>query len=523
VVEDTLTPGLFISGRFRLKRLLGRGGMGSVWSAHHLTLEKDVAIKFLEPRWSSSEDARWRFAQEAIAVARMKSPHVVSVLDYGFTEQNRAFIVMELLHGEDLGQRLARSTSLSLEETCNVVTQTCRGLEKSHSLGVIHRDLKPENLFLSDEEGMVVKLLDFGVAKAVGMSAESHITDTGQIVGTPLYMSPEQALGRLVDTRSDLYSLAVIAYRCLAGRLPFMGKQPGELIVALSMLTPPAPSGFVRGLPASLDSWFASMFRKDPDARCAQTATELASSFVAACQGRFADPEGDPAGLLALSKATAPTLIASLESEQVGRSSDGVVPQSGARRSRKAALWRLALLVPPPVVGALFILWQHDHVAPRTLPPAALQVAPGASPAPAEAPRKVLLSLRVNAPDASIYLDGTRIGDTPFAGLQPLDGSPHTLRVEAPGHVTLEREIRLERDLQVELVMSPLPAPAEVPRTIKKLRASKRPDGERAATSVAPPRAPLEPPEPAPPTVHAEEAHKRRPLELDRNPPWQSP
>jgi hypothetical protein len=521
VVEDTLTPGLFISGRFRLQRLLGRGGMGSVWAAHHLTLEKDVAIKFLEPRWSSSEDARWRFAQEAIAVARMKSLHVVSVLDYGFTEENRAFIVMELLHGEDLGQRLARVSSLTMEETQEIVAQTCRGLEKSHSLGVIHRDLKPENLFLSDEDGMLVKLLDFGVAKAVGMSAASHVTDTGQIVGTPLYMSPEQALGRLVDTRSDLYSLAVIAYRCLAGRLPFMNKPAGELIVALSTLTPPAPSGFVTGLPASLDSWFASMFRKDPDARCAQTAAELSETFARACSGCFEDLLGGQARLEAtLSKATTPTLIADTELDLLARSTRGVEVQS-VRGLEAIVARRIVLGAPVAVLGSV-LLWKYWPATPSPARPTPAEVTHAEHTAHLETPRQVLLSLRISPPDATAYLDGSPLAGNPFTGLRLFDTNPHRLRVEAPGHVPIERDIRLERDLQVDLFMSPLPTPTEPPHTAKPPR--NRSAGERRPTGS--PGGQKEAPETPPqlvPEAPAENAHKRRPLELDRTPPWQNP
>ena len=544
MVDDTLTPGLFISGRFRLKRLLGRGGMGSVWAAHHLTLEKDVAIKFLEPKWASSDDARRRFAQEAIAVARMKSPHVVSVLDYGFTEENRAFIVMELLHGEDLGQRLARVSRLSLDETREIIAQTCRGLEKSHSLGVVHRDLKPENLFLSDEDGLVVKLLDFGVAKAVGIGAGGHITDTGQIVGTPLYMSPEQALGRLIDTRSDLYSLAVIAYRCLSGRLPFVDKPAGELIVALSTLTPPAPSGFVAGLPESLDRWFASMFRKDPDARCAQNASTLSATFATACDGGFDEPLNE-AQLGALAKATAPTLIAKAELPLHPRSANGVELQAHAHRDAKPPLRRLAPLALLVVVLCV-LLWQYGPSTgstPRPVPavPAADLVAPK-SPPVVEAPRQVLLGVQVSPANASIYLDGVLLAGNPSSAARPADASPHRLRVEAPGHVPIEREIRLERDLQVELLMSPAPPPertsapkpppprrpqvesrVSTPATPEPAAAQEPAAQEPAAPERAAPQPEPLPPPQSPPATTPAEPRKRRPLELDRTPPWRSP
>ena len=223
--------------------MLGRGGMGSVWEAYHLALETEIAIKFLDPQLSNRTDIRSRFAQEATAAARIKSPHVVGILDYGFTEDGRGFIAMELLKGEDLAQRIDRLGGLTPPEAAEVVVQACRGLAKAHQSGIVHRDLKPENLFVvEDDDGVLVKILDFGIAKAVGISSGSaHKTDTGQILGTPLYMSPEQALGRPIDSRSDLYSLTVVAYRALAGRPPFVCEAVGELIVAVSTLVAPAP------------------------------------------------------------------------------------------------------------------------------------------------------------------------------------------------------------------------------------------------------------------------------------------
>jgi serine/threonine protein kinase len=283
-VDESLFPGRVISERFRLERLLGRGGMGTVWQARHLSLDTQIAIKFLNAELSKRQDIRSRFAREASSVARIRSPNVVGVLDSGFTDDGFAFIAMELLHGEDLGRRLAREGRCTVRETSSLVTQVARGLSKAHAVGIVHRDLKPENLFVvSDDDGLVVKILDFGIAKAVGPGAASHQTDTGQLLGTPTYMSPEQAMGRPLDRRSDLYSLAVVAYRCLAGRPPFAHSAPGELIVAVSTRTPPIPSSFNPDLPAVFDTWFERALAKHPDDRGWQTASELAESFELVC------------------------------------------------------------------------------------------------------------------------------------------------------------------------------------------------------------------------------------------------
>ncbi len=290
-VEEHLQPGQVISGRFRLEKLLGQGGMGTVWEARHLSLETQIAIKFLNPDLSRRHDVLARFAREATSAARISSPHVVSILDSGFTDDGRGFIAMELLRGEDLGRRLARLGTLTLSETARLVAQVSRGLAKAHAVGVVHRDLKPENIFVLDEDDtFTVKILDFGIAKSIGPEAATHKTDTGQLLGTPLYMSPEQALGRPIDNRSDLYSLAVVAYRCLAGRPPFTHDAVGELIVAVSTHATPPPSEFNPDLSAEVDAWFVAALAKDPSARCCQKAGEVADSFARACGNGSSTP-----------------------------------------------------------------------------------------------------------------------------------------------------------------------------------------------------------------------------------------
>ncbi len=193
-----LAEGYVVSDRFQLTRLLGRGGMGSVWVARHLSLNIDVAIKFIDATAGARDDLRSRFAQEARTAARIQSPHVVNILDYGF-DGARPFIAMELLRGESLGVRLARERRLSPATTSTILTQAARGLTRAHALGIVHRDLKPDNLFLcrddDDPAGLHVKLLDFGIARDdTPLAGAVHRTGTGQLLGTPAYMSPEQAL-----------------------------------------------------------------------------------------------------------------------------------------------------------------------------------------------------------------------------------------------------------------------------------------------------------------------------------------
>jgi serine/threonine protein kinase len=280
----SIFPGATISGRFRLDRLLGRGSMGSVWLARHLALDVDVAVKFIDAAFRDQKDHRGRFALEAQAAARINSPHVVNVLDFGAEDSGRLYIAMEYLQGEDLGKLLERSGGkLSTETTARVVSHACRGLGRAHALGIAHRDIKPENLFLcgdANDDDFVLKILDFGVAKSSDKAEVDLVATTaGQLVGSPAYMSPEQARGSLdVDFRSDLFSLAVVAYHCLTGSFAFGGDSLTDLLVGIVSKDPIPASRFVPSLPRTVDDWFTRALDKKP-ARRFQSAKDLAQAF----------------------------------------------------------------------------------------------------------------------------------------------------------------------------------------------------------------------------------------------------
>ncbi len=239
--------------------------MGSVWLAEHLTLGSEVAIKVIEPANADDETARRRFLQEAKAAASLSSPHVVQIFDYGI-EEGTPFIVMERLAGETLGQRLERERIVEPELLSTIFTHVGRAMQKAHDAGIVHRDLKPDNVFLvGSGEELVAKVLDFGVAKAP--RHDDLGTSTGALLGSPLYMSPEQAHGaKVVDQRSDQWSLGVIAFQCLTGRVPFQGAGWGELIAKICRDPPPVPS-MVHPVPEGFDAWFAKATEHDPGRR----------------------------------------------------------------------------------------------------------------------------------------------------------------------------------------------------------------------------------------------------------------
>jgi serine/threonine-protein kinase len=271
-----LAPNVVVAQRFRLNRQLGRGGMGAVWHASDLRLDKACAVKFIEGEFAQMAEAQSRFQREAKAAAALNSPHVVTIYDHGVWE-GTPYIAMELLEGEDLGKRLSKVGRISPAQCLDIMAQVQRALTKAHAAGIVHRDLKPDNIYLvPDEEGHeLAKVLDFGIAKSANNALDGSNTKTGAMLGTPYYMSPEQAQGiKAVDHRSDLWSLGVIVFQVLTGKLPFESEALGDLLVKIIVTPPPMPSHFVRDLPPSFDEWWRKASQRDPALRF-QSAKEL--------------------------------------------------------------------------------------------------------------------------------------------------------------------------------------------------------------------------------------------------------
>jgi len=283
--------GRVLAQRYRLIDKLGEGGMGSVWRAEHLELGTLVAVKLISEEVATNPEALARFRREAHAAAALRSPHVVQILDYG-VDGVTPFMVMELLDGESLADRLARRGSLGLQETSKILSQVARAVGKAHSFGIVHRDLKPDNIFLvNNDDEEVAKVLDFGIAKATqgATGSANMMTGTGVMLGTPYYMSPEQASGkREVDHRTDTWALAVIAYQCMVGQPPFRGETIGGLVLAICTEEPPRPSQHA-SLDPAFDVWFARGVQRDPELRF-QTARDLADSLRTLADG-LAMPE----------------------------------------------------------------------------------------------------------------------------------------------------------------------------------------------------------------------------------------
>lgn len=269
-----------IAGKYRLLRPLAKGGMGSVWIAKHIALNVPVAVKFMDPRYVDLDDLRARFEREALAAAQLRIPNVVQIYDYG-VEMDMPYIVMEFLHGEDLGARLAREGRLSVHDAVVILSQICKALRRAHDEGIVHRDLKPANVFLvvQDDE-LLVKVLDFGIAKVLRSDSAEDATKTGEVIGSPAYMSPEQVRGiKEIDHRTDLWSLGVIAYRVLTGELPFPGSNTGDMFVKICTDEPVAPSTIVSELDARVDTFISKALAKIPGLRFS-SAKEMADALA---------------------------------------------------------------------------------------------------------------------------------------------------------------------------------------------------------------------------------------------------
>jgi eukaryotic-like serine/threonine-protein kinase len=257
-----------VADRYELAEPLGSGGMARVVAAHDRVLDRRVAVKFIHDERAGNPVDRQRLLREARGAAALHHPNTVAVFDAG-EDDGRPFIVMELVTGTSLAERLQRSGALPVDETVAVVAGVLAGLAAAHGRGLVHRDVKPANILLPDEGG--VKLADFGIAKALA-EASVRLTDTGHVLGTPRYLAPEQAAGQPATPRSDLYSLGVVAYECLAGRAPF--EADSALAVALAHQQAPVPSlaAAAPRVPPALVAAVERTLEKDPEARYASAA-----------------------------------------------------------------------------------------------------------------------------------------------------------------------------------------------------------------------------------------------------------
>jgi serine/threonine protein kinase len=429
-----------IGGKYRLVHPLGIGGMGAVWRAEHQALQQQVAIKLLDARGPAADRSVRRFQREAQIAASIHHRNIVYISDFG-TEGGAPYLVMELLAGVPLSERMVVGEPLSVGTFLRIVEETLQGLAAVHAAGVVHRDMKPENIFLVREpnDNVFPKLLDFGVSRSTERNAGHTITREGIVMGTPEYVSPEQARGRMADVRSDIYSLGVVMYEALAGRLPFQADNAADLIVSVLNAVPIPLVSFRPDLGDDLSNFVGKAMARQPEDRF-QNTEEMRSALFSLLDSesgveslqlprRFMAPKSEPSAPPEerISFDHLPRAPQRLSGDSL-RPTAAMPAMLTPLRKRFFALGFGALGLLIALSGLAFITTGGQKSAAaraaESPPKASTPVAPQVS-------TKVLVDLRGLPPGARVRVDGREVQDNP---LQLVRGSgEHQITIEAPG------------------------------------------------------------------------------------------
>jgi serine/threonine-protein kinase len=432
--------GYVIDGRYHVETVLAQGGMGVVYRGRHRLIDKAVAIKVLRPELADNREITQRFLTEAQAASSIGNEHIVDITDYGELPDGATYIVMEYLEGQALGQALAKDEAMPVEDILDIARQVCDGLQHAHEAGIVHRDLKPDNIFLTHrgKQERFVKILDFGIAKVA--SSQNQLTRAGRIFGTPHYMSPEQARGEELDNRADVYSMGVILYEMLSGKLPFEGENPLGILTQ-HMYNEPRPLHELCGITrvsVGLEAIVSKCLLKEPWQRYSSMA-ELGSDIERLKHGEE------------------PIAIADLRRLSVAPASLKQRLSRGIRRNRSRAWLWLVLLA--GAVGGL------TYAIPRRTELLALwhRYVPQLSESAALVPEEPGLGLRsvalVLSPiDAHVFRGKQDLGQMPIT-VRIRDGQRVRLSVQRDGYVTQQIDLDGSEDRKV-VELSPLPGAA---------------------------------------------------------------
>jgi eukaryotic-like serine/threonine-protein kinase len=388
-----------LAGKFRIERVLGVGGMGMVVSAMHIQLDERVAIKFLLPEALMNAEAVARFGREARAAVKIKSEHVARVTDVGALETGAPYMVMELLRGQDLSHVLRDHGALPISVAVQYLLQACEALAEAHAVGIVHRDLKPANLFLTAraDGSPCIKVLDFGISKVTnpsGSGADMGMTRTQAIMGSPLYMSPEQlASAKDVDQRTDVWAVGCVLYELVTGRVPFEAETMPQLCTLILHTEPPSPRSVRPDVPQALDQAILRCLRKDRSQRYANVAA------LAADIAQFSPDAGPRSAerisrVLSSSGVSSPLLSSSNPAALASGASTGAAwGNTQTSRGGRAVWYGLGGVGAVVVLGV--VLWRATSA-----PPAGPTVDPSAVAAPTKPPTEPATAVAASPPTA---------------------------------------------------------------------------------------------------------------------------
>lgn len=464
-----------VGGKYCLIHPLGMGGMGTVWRAEHVALKQQVALKLLTVRGPQAERTVKRFQREAQIAASIRHRNIVYISDFG-TDCAEPYIVMELLVGVPLSERMVVGEPLGVGTFLSLMEETLQGLSAVHAAGVVHRDMKPENIFLVRESDGTVfpKLLDFGVSRSTARGQGHTITREGIVMGTPEYVSPEQARGRMADTRSDIYSLGVVMYEAIAGRLPFQADNPADLIVAVLNATPLPLSTFRPELGQRLSDLVAKAMSRDPDGRF-QTTEEMRGAILSLQESepqlamhslprRFLAPSPSPGrggaeneeqDALDRQQESAGTVPMTPQPELI-EGATAVIP---VRRKLPLRWVATGLAVALALAGSLAFLTDSSRAGPPRAPEPELtqrgpeEFAAPFSAKPPAAPAEVVVELFGVPSEARVLVDGARAAGSTLRF--PRGSGLHEIVVEAPGKERWRVSHDSERDGRYAIALEP--------------------------------------------------------------------
>ena len=466
-------------GNYRVLSLLGRGGMGAVYEGEHEFLGRKAAIKVMLPEYSHNADLVDRFFKEARATARLRHHAFVEVFDSGRLPDGSAYLAMELLEGESLGAHLVRRGALPVGEALTIARHIAEGVGYAHQNGIVHRDLKPDNVFLArgSNRKIAIKVLDFGIAKLSALGDESGAgarTRTGTLIGTPLYMAPEQCRGAgrvIIDHRADIYALGCILHAMIAGQPPFSYEGVGEIIAAHLGQQPPALGMLVRGVPAPIEALVLRMLAKDVDARPSNI-----DDVVRELERLATMPGLEPIDLAAL-----PVAVSTAR-----RTADG--EPRAARETEVASREDVARAAGERV--------ETQHMPPVLVVGATKQLQPAQS---------------ISTLSEAAGFQGGGPVERPRAGGRNMVLAVAALAVAAGGFVAFRAQFRHETEATYPQRPSPVPAPPPPPAAttpVPEPAAPPPPSPERPATPSPPAIVRPEPARPTPPPRR--DKHRRR-------------